>query len=159
MNAPSDDVERLRKVAALLGSEHDGEVLSAARRIVDILKRLGLPPEAIVGLSAAPHSQPPPQPKKQEAPRPAAASQQNASDRVSSLEERIGPQAPIITPYDFAGKILATRARLPERGVEFLNDLVRKKERKMSERQENFLRSLARQALSQARRSDPRSWQ
>jgi hypothetical protein len=50
---PADEVERLRKVLALLASPHDGEALAALSRVRVILNKHKLRPEDLLGLGSS----------------------------------------------------------------------------------------------------------
>ena len=175
--ATADDVEKLRKIVAMFGSEHDGEILAAVRRMTAHLAKLGLPPEAIVGLSAEPQRtaeiyqwtgpQRGPAPK-QKAPdtaqsaRPTNNDWQRASEQTSTLEQQLGPNAPIGDACDFAAKILRTKASFLPQSVKFLRELVTERKTYVTESQQRYLRDLARQALNHLRKqhaNDMRNWQ
>ena|ERR1700733_10055108 len=53
-NGTALDLDRLRKLLALLGSDHDGEVLNAARRIDALVKSAGTDWQALIPDRPAP---------------------------------------------------------------------------------------------------------
>jgi hypothetical protein len=54
------DLQRLARVCGLLGSDHDGEALAAARQAEKIRKKVGLTWEELLVSSPRPRSEDPP---------------------------------------------------------------------------------------------------
>jgi hypothetical protein len=152
---PAKDHERLGKLLNMLTSEHDSEVLTAARRIVATLASHKLLPENLLGLrgepsAARPAPSPQPPPRPQPAPKPAGPAR-------SSAEEAIGPSVNPEPAHIFAAKILSFSPRLPETGRQFLEDLIRRRQIRLTDKQTNFIRDLAEKTIRQLKqhRNEP----
>lgn len=156
MKIPADEQDRIRKILALLASPADGEVLAAARRIVAILEKHSLRPEDLLGMAPTVAARTPaapgerqPYPARRESPPATTAAQRRGSRADIDVRSALGDQVDVEPAHLFAATILSFKPRLAEKGVEFLNDLIMRRQRKVSIRQEQFLRSLAAQTIQQ----------
>jgi hypothetical protein len=147
-----EDADRLRKLLAMLASPHDGEVLAAVSRLKATLERMGLRPEDLVqppGMGARAS----PAPGRSTRPSPPPEAPRRPPEPSEDVEDRLGEEVPVEPAHAFAAVILSYRTRLPPAGVRFLNDLVMNRQRKVSVKQEAFLRSLASQTIRDVKRA------